>query len=142
MPVSPVFVYSNRDSSENTTANKAKLGVKIQKYHADNGALNTGSVALVLNIKTGYISPQFHIVFDDDFTTTFTRITQKIPDNRDNLFNDNFELTTEEFQLSIGKQSKPLTDRSEGDHPLNNNLPIDRSEGDCNVNNNSPTDHS
>ena len=27
------------------------------------------SVALVLNLKTGHVSPQFHIVFDDDFAT-------------------------------------------------------------------------
>ena len=40
--------------------------VKIQRYHAKNGALNTGSVAQVLSIKTGYISPQFHIVFDNN----------------------------------------------------------------------------
>ena len=29
---------------------------------------HAGSVALVLNIKTGYISSQFHIVFDNEFT--------------------------------------------------------------------------
>ena len=39
------------------------------------------SVALVLNLKTGYISPQFHILFDDDFTTTTARIKNKLPDN-------------------------------------------------------------
>jgi hypothetical protein len=27
------------------------------------------SVALVLNLATGHVSPQFHMVFDDDFTT-------------------------------------------------------------------------
>ena len=43
-----------------------RFGVKIQKYHAHNGALNIGSVALVLNIKTGYIYTQFHIFFYDD----------------------------------------------------------------------------
>ena len=68
------------------------FGVKIQKYHANNGALNTGSVNVVLNIKTGYISPQFHIVFDEYFTTTSTRITNKPPDNRGGLFNNHFEL--------------------------------------------------
>ena len=78
MPVNPLFVYSNGDSSESTTTNKsveAKLafekyattfGVKIQKYHSDNDALNTLIIALVLNIKTGYISSQLQIVFNDD----------------------------------------------------------------------------
>ena len=28
---------------------------------------HTGSVALVLHPSTGHISPQFHVVFDDDF---------------------------------------------------------------------------
>ena len=30
------------------------------------------SVALVLNLKTGHVSPQFHLVFDDDFQTVTT----------------------------------------------------------------------
>ena len=54
-----------------------------------------GSVALVLNLKTGYISPQFHIVFDDDFTITTTMITNKLPDNWDNLFKNHRELPLE-----------------------------------------------
>ena len=82
----------------------ATFGIKIQKYHADNGDLNTGSVDLVLNIITGYIYPQFHIVFDDDFTKTSARITNKLPDNWDDLFNNHRELPLDEFQFSIGKQ--------------------------------------
>ena len=31
--------------------------------------IHAGSVALVLNPQTGLISPQFHVVFDDDFST-------------------------------------------------------------------------
>ena len=30
---------------------------------------HAGSVALVLNLDTGLVSPQFHLVFDDEFTT-------------------------------------------------------------------------
>ena len=101
MSVNPGFGYSNRDPSESTTANKSTFGVKIQKYHAKNGALNTVSVALVLNIKTGYIYPQFHIVFDDDFATTSNRIAKKLPDNWDNLFSKHCELPPEELQFSI-----------------------------------------
>ena len=37
---------------------------------------HAGSVALVLNFKTGYISPKFHIIFDDDFTTITASITK------------------------------------------------------------------
>ena len=31
--------------------------------------MHAGSVALVLNPKTGHVSPQYHVVFDDNFTT-------------------------------------------------------------------------
>ena len=98
MKFSPGFDYSNGHSSEITTAKISVeekrvfekyatiYGKKVQKYHAENDALNTVSVALVLNIKTGYISAQLHIVFDDDFTTTSMRITNKLPDNWDDIF--------------------------------------------------------
>ena len=56
---------------------------------------HAGSVDLVLNLKTGYISPQFHIVFDEKFTTTFARITDKLPDNWEDLFNNHSELPPE-----------------------------------------------
>ena len=129
MPVSPGFVYSNRDSSETITSNEPKFGVNIQKDHVNNGALIKGSVALVINIKTGYIALQFHIVFDDDFTTTSTMITNKLPDNRENIFNNHRELPQEEFQFIIEKQWKTLTDHSKGYRKLNNNSPSDQIEG-------------
>ena len=74
---------------------KSTFGIKNQKHHSKNGALNTGSVDLVLNIKTGYLSPQFHIIFDDVFTTTSTRIPNKLPDNWDNILNNHHELPPE-----------------------------------------------
>ena len=141
IPVIPGFGYSNRDSSESTTEKEATFGVNIQKYHDDNGDLNTGSVSLVLNIKTGYNYPQFRIAFEDYFTTTSARITSKIPDNWDNTFNNHCEPSPEEFQFSIGKKWKTPTDRSEGYRKANNNSTTDCSEGYSKAKNNSPTDH-
>ena len=43
------------------------------------------SVALVLNIATGHISPQYHLVFDDDFTTVQSMRVRKIPVNWEGL---------------------------------------------------------
>ena len=119
LPVSPVFGYSNGVSSEITTVNQAvEAKCAFEQYsktfgvtHTKNGALNTGSVNLVLNIKTGYISPQLHIIFDDDFTTKSTRITNKFPDNWDNLFKNHRELPPGEFQFRIVKQCTTPTDR-------------------------------
>ena len=66
---------------------KPKQGVYlgILPHHA-------GSIALVLNVKTGYISPQFHIVFDENFTTTLARIKKKLPAIWDDLLDNNCEL--------------------------------------------------
>ena len=107
------------------------IGILLQ--HAE-------SVALVLNIKAGYISPQLHIVFGDNFIVTTLTIKNKLPDNWDDLFKNHCELPPEEFQFSIGKQWKTPIGCSEVDWKVNNNSPTDCSEVDCKVNNNSPTD--
>ena len=42
---------------------RARLGL-----YADHSPAHAGSVALILNVNTGHVSPQYHVVFDDDFT--------------------------------------------------------------------------
>ena len=41
---------------------------------------------LVLNTRTGLVSPQYHVVFDDDFTTTKSLKTDTLPTNWKVLF--------------------------------------------------------
>ena len=41
--------------------------------------VHSSSVPLVLNLDTGHISPQFHVVFDDDFTTVASRTSDETP---------------------------------------------------------------
>ena len=55
---------------------RARLGIYVghSPYHA-------GSVALVLNPKTGLVSPQFHVVFDDDFSTVPHLRSGTVPEN-------------------------------------------------------------
>ena len=79
------------------------------------------SVALVLNLKTGYISPQIHIVFDNYFPRTTSSIPKKLADNWEYIFKKQCELPPEEFKFSIEKQWKTLNDRSEVDCKINNN---------------------
>ena len=43
---------------------RARTGVYL-----GNSPFHTGSVALVLNNITGNVSPQYHVVFDDTFST-------------------------------------------------------------------------
>ncbi|KAL7468050.1 hypothetical protein ACHAXS_009995, partial [Conticribra weissflogii] len=42
----------------------AQLGIYVGRL-----AHHAGNVALVLNPKTGSVSPQFHVIFEDNFST-------------------------------------------------------------------------
>ena len=62
---------------------------------------HAGNVALVLNLQTGHISPQYHLVFDDGFSTVDALRTDTEPDNWKDLVKDHTELATEEhFELA------------------------------------------
>lgn len=44
-------------------------------------SIHSSDVPLVLNLQTGHISPQFHVVFDNDFTTVSSLgVTDEVPD--------------------------------------------------------------
>jgi len=47
------------------------------------------TVPIVLNINTGLCSPQYHVVFDDYFTTMQSRTTNQLPPEWDTLFMHN-----------------------------------------------------
>ena len=55
---------------------RARLGVYLGY-----SPLHAGWVALVLNPGTGHVSPQYHLVFDDDFTTVWHLRAGTIPRN-------------------------------------------------------------
>ena len=42
---------------------------------------HAGNVSLIFNLRTGHVSPQFHVVFDDDFTTVEDIANDSEPDN-------------------------------------------------------------
>jgi hypothetical protein len=47
---------------------------------------HAGSVALVLNPSTGRVSPQFHVVFDDEFSTVEYMAARTVPANWPDLW--------------------------------------------------------
>ena len=61
------------------------------------------SVALVLNPRTLHVSPQFHVVFDNDFTTVPFRRDQEQPPHWFELVRTSTELTTDEH-FDLGKR--------------------------------------
>jgi hypothetical protein len=63
----PVFVLSEQMQSNGKGPKweeRARIGINL-----GNSPLHAQSVALVLNVETGLMSPQFHVKFDDLFET-------------------------------------------------------------------------
>ena len=42
------------------------------------------TVPLILNLWSGLVSPQYHVIYNDQFTLTTSRKTNKLPENWDN----------------------------------------------------------
>ena len=73
---------------------RARMGVYLGR-----SPLHARSVALVLNIKTGIVSPQFHVAFDDMFETV----------NRvEDAYKNNW-ISTTHFTLSSSRTRKPAS---------------------------------
>ena len=75
---------------------RSRIGVYLghSPFHA-------GSVALVLNPTTGRVSPQYHVVFDDDFTTVPYMEAGTIPPNWEDLVTYSAEkATTTDFEMA------------------------------------------
>ena len=63
---------------------------------------HAGSVAIVFNPSTGRVSPQYHVVFDDDFTTVeYMEAGTTPPHWKKDLFKHSSELATDQdFNLA------------------------------------------
>eukprot|EP00978_Attheya_sp_CCMP212_P006292 scaffold14257_cov69-Attheya_sp.AAC.1 len=96
----PVFVLDSRLQSGAGTAPKWEPRSRTGVY-LGHSPFHAGSVALVLNTATGHVSPQYHVVFDDDFTTVASMRTGIIPSNWADLVSRSSELATDEqFDLA------------------------------------------
>ncbi|KAL7547062.1 hypothetical protein ACHAWF_010384 [Thalassiosira exigua] len=74
---------------------RSRLGIYVGHSPA-----HAGSVALVLNPATGHVSPQFHVVFDDNFTTVPYMKNDSVPPNWAELVDTSCDdISDEQFQL-------------------------------------------
>ena len=91
----PVFVLESKLQSSTKGIPKwdprASLGIYLgySPSHA-------GSVALVLNPATGHVSPQYHVVFDDTFSTASNLRDGTAPKNWKDLVESSSYLSTDE----------------------------------------------
>ena len=65
---------------------------------------HAANVALIFNPRTGHISPQFHVVFDDDFTTVPYLRTSQIPP-----FWAELVRASSKLHVYVGYQTKKFT---------------------------------
>ena len=54
-------------------------------------ASNAGKIFLVWNLSTGYVSSQYHVVFDDNFSTFRCLTKSEAPPNWEQLVRDHSE---------------------------------------------------
>ena len=73
---------------------------------------HAGNVALVLNPKTGLVSPQYHVVFDDDFTTVPHLQKGTVPSNWEKLVLGSRERLTDEFINLTKTWLQPTSDET------------------------------
>ena len=96
----PCFIVDARLQSGLITVPKWELRSRLGIYVGHSPA-HAGTVALVLNPRTGHVSPQFHVVFDDLFTTVPFMNKSQLPPNWAELIKDSSELVTnEQFNLA------------------------------------------
>ena len=69
---------------------RSRLGIYV-----GHSPVHAGSVALVLNVTTGHISPQYHVALDDDFSTVPALRDGTSPTHWKELARDNSEKVTD-----------------------------------------------
>ena len=88
---SPCYVLDNRLQSGLSMVPKwdrrARMGIYVGRSPA-----HASNIALVLNPRTGHVSPQFHVVYDDDFTTVPYLRTGQVPPHWAKLVSQSAEL--------------------------------------------------
>ena len=108
----PVFVLDSRLQSG---------GVKIPKWdprarvgvYLGHSPCHAGSVALVLNPKSLIVSPQFHLVFDDEFSTVPYMKNGEVPPHWKDLVEHSAEIVSdEEFDLATTWANEYLNNSS------------------------------
>ena len=92
----PVFVLDSRQQSGIGSVPKWEPRSRMGLYLGFS-PVHSLNVALVFNPKTGFVSPQYHTVFDDDFSTLKYVRKQVQPLHWSVLVQNASQLTTDDF---------------------------------------------
>ena len=106
--------------------NRVRVGIYLGKlpHHA-------GSVGMILNLETGHISPQYHVLYDDDFTTVSDLAKGNAPSNWEFLCKAN--ATINSFENTSTNDTWIFQNKNdENGYLLSHNQLLDPSSIDCN----------
>ena len=110
----PIFVLKEADQSGIIGTLKWEPRGRASVY-LGHSPFHSGNDAPVLNLMTGYASPQYHVVFDDDFTTVDYIQSGDEPPNWCNLCTDSSEqVIDEQYDLATTWYDDTLADKTEG----------------------------
>ena len=141
----PVYVLDSNLQSVPATLPKWEPRCRVGVY-LGHSPQHAGNVALVLNLTTGHVSPQYHIVFDDHFSTVPSIRTGIEPPNWKTLFDNHresslpsdFKLATEWTQ-DFNQGNLPSFDTSSSDNDENNDSNDSLDSTDSTVNHSNVT---
>ena len=107
----PCYVLNSRLQKNSKGVPKwdpqSRLGIYLGRSPS-----HAGNVALVINPNTGWVSPQYHVVFDDDFTTNPHLRKGTVPPNWEKLVLGSRERSTDGFFDLTQTWMQPTYDES------------------------------
>ena len=117
----PVYILDSRLQTNPKGVPKWEPRSRLGIYVGHSSA-HAGSVALVLNPKTGLVSPQYHVVYDYQFSTVHHMHELTVPQNWAQLVQNSSELVTiDQYELTktcFEGQDDPNADKTL--HPQDN----------------------
>ena len=70
-------------------------------------SVHSSDVPLILNLRTGHLSPQFHVVFDDDFST----VPSLSSDSEPSPFWDTIDLEENTLRILLDDNTSSFLDK-------------------------------
>ena len=107
----PCYVLDSRLQTNPKGVPKWDPRAQLEIYLGRSPA-HAGNVELVLNPNTGLVSPQYHVILDDDFTTAPHLRKCTVPPNKENLVLSSRECSTDEFFDLTQTWMQPTSDES------------------------------
>ena len=89
---------------------------------------HAGSVGLIRNLKTGTVSAQFHVVYDNHFSTVtsdWTADNVPVPPSFHDLYKFSRELHFDDEDLLVERRRRQLFDSDRTSRPVHNNVRSD-----------------